>query len=716
MPGIVGLFALDGRTVDTATVAVLDRMGAAIAHRGLARRRVLSRGPFAAVVVEGSPEQDLPILVFADGLEPAHAVDTYARQPERLVPNLPGHFALALWDQARGRLVLARDALGMCPLFHARVETAHGPLLLFASELKALLCHPDCPRELDWTTALAHQAMPRRRFAPTSYFRGIENLPPGTCLTAERDGITLTRYDVLEAIDPDAIAADRRSAPEVIAQFRDVFVAAVEDSLGAHRDHSGIMLSGGIDSLAIAAVAARSARPCTFTVLSQSTWGNGDARGAHDAAALLDLPEHPILFRWDEPMSPESWRRLLWLCETPLAGPQHYYKFHLHRQAAAVRPDLAIMLNGEGSDELMGADFRNHGEDRPDGTFEDYLADLEERQRIDLHSVETLAVERWFGRPAQSRAALARASNRELADYAWQRRLSYVLPALAQDVLWRDDRLAAGHHLLAGAPYLDRRLVEFVLHMPRHQHARLFWHKHMLREAMRGIVPESLRASPKIGFFAGVDAHYTARLLHAMLMSDDYALVREALNDGDHPELAPGLVTSLIADCQADPQRLAASALLTLVNLGLLDKMARADIARPGSVFGVAPLTALDAWDAQAIEQTLRGDRPCIGPDAVLALAPGVELVRKDEATMTTPTWYVLIDDQARYVLDEDDTRPWCEVLRRIDGRRTLGAVLAECGVELADISKHLDQALELAVVVMVATARHPVTSDVAAA
>ncbi|MFO0751503.1 MAG: asparagine synthase-related protein [Myxococcota bacterium] len=704
MSGFAGAFALDGRALDPADALVVDAMGAAIAHRGLAQRTIVRDGPLALAV----PQRDGPppsgTLAAIDGrLEASDLVARYRERGPDFCIGLAGRFALALWDSERRTLVLARDALGVRPLFYARVDGADGPLLVFASELKALLTHPRCPRAIDWTTALAHQAMPRKTFAVTSYFPGLEPLPRGGRLVADARGACAVEVvDALERPSADALADDHRSDAEVIDQFRNVFVAAVDAALGPDLEHAGLLLSGGIDSVSIAAVAARRARVPTFTVMSQSTWGNGDARLAHEAATLLQLPSHQVVVPWDEPMTPDAWRRIVWQCESPLCGPQHYYKLQLHRHARTVRPDLRLLLNGEGSDELMGADFRNHGEERDDATFDDYLADLAEKQRVDLHSLESLAIEGWMGRPVQSRAALANASGRPLPRHPWHRRLDYVLDGLDQDILWRDDRLAAGEGMTADAPYVDRHLCELILRLPTRLYADLFWHKRMLREAMRGIVPEPLRNAPKTPFFAGVDGRFTTRMLYAMLMADDRALVREALgDDGDHPELAPGLVDALLEDCARDPQRGSSQVLLTLVNLGLLERMAKDAAARPGPTSAIPALSSIDRWDEDAIVRRLAQAPVDIGLDTVLAFAPGVELVLKDRADSPTPTWYVVVNDAVRYVLDEPDTRAWCEVLRRVDGVRPLRAILAELDLALAEVSKHAAEALAFDVVVV---------------
>jgi asparagine synthase (glutamine-hydrolysing) len=678
--GFAGILRLDGAPLDASSRPILDAMGAAMAHRGLAARRVVTSGPLGWVLAEGA-------TFGFDGRAPA---DPPEKTPERIV----GPFAMARWDEVAQRLTLSRDRLGARPLFFARVRG----LLLFGSELKSLLVHPDCPREVDWMAALARHALPLRSYRATSFIIGVEPLTPGSTLIADaRLGTVETRRWYAPA-PPEArvLEADARSDAEIIAGYREVLSCAVADALGPDRDRAGLQLSGGIDSLSLAALAAHApnggVKLPTFTVLGQSTFGNGDAQLAHQAAARLGLAEHQVLFRLDEPITPDDWRRILWLSESPSCAFQHYYKFHLHRFAREARPDLTLMLNGEGSDELSGADFRNHNDEREDGTFDDYLAQLMEKQREEWHSVESLSVEAWLGRRAFNREFLVHSSDRVASAHAWHRRAQYCLDGFSEDILWRDDRLAAGCGFTAMAPFLDARVVDYALAIPPRAFARLFWKKHLLREAMVGLVPDELRHAPKIGFFSGVDSRFTTRLIYNALMAEDRLLLREAFGEGPHPVLADGLVDDLLDDLARDPQRGAVGVLLPLVNLGLLQRMANDAAARPGPALSIPALGAIAEWDEPKIAALLAPARREVDLDAPLAFVPGVYLVRPDQVA-AEPISYIVVNDEVRFVLDDDETKNWREVLRRVDGRRPLRQILDELQLTLADVRKHLEEA-----------------------
>ena len=694
MAGFAGILRLDGVPLDASLDPILQAMGNAIAHRGLTTRRVVRRGPLG-LVLPATEGLDTTELVAFDGRGEPDLWPLYRHQEAAFIERLQGPFALAIWDEQARRLLLARDRFGTRPLFHARF----GQTLLFGSEVKALLAHPDCPREIDWLAALAYEAMPRRSHPRTSFVHGIESLAPGTLLLADvrRSTVEPRRWYTLPSPTEEALAADTRSDADIIEGYRAQLERAVDEALGTEADRTGLLLSGGIDSMSIAALAARRARLPVFTVLGQSTFGNGDAGLAHRAATELELPEHQVLFRVEEPIVPDEWRRLLWLTETPYCAFQHYYKFHLHRYAREAYPGLRRMLNGEGSDEFAGADFRNHGGDDESGNFNDYIADLTTKQREHWHTIETLGVEAWMGRSVFSRDYLSRASGRPLPRSTWERRGEYCLSSFEADVLWRDDRLAAGVGLSAETPFLDHRLLEYVMRIPPRAQPALFWRKHMLREAMVGVVPESLRHTPKIPFFGGVDARFTTRLIYNALMADDSALVREALGDGNHPVLAPGLLDEILADLARDPQRGAVQPLLLLTNLGLLERMARDAAARPGPAAAIPALTSILDWDEASIAAQLAPPRREIKLEAPLAFAPNVYMVRPD-AVAAASISYLIVNDEVKFVLEGDDTKSWREVLRRVDGKRSLRNILDELGLSLADIRKHLDEAFDFEV------------------
>src|SRR5262249_160805 len=116
----------------------------------------------------------------------------------------------------------------------------------------------------------------------------------------------------------------------------------------------------------------------TFTALNGSTTVNGDARHAHLVAASLGMPHHQVLFEPGRVPSHNEWKRLLWLLETPLCGPEQFYKYEMDRYAKQVRPQLRAMMLGQGADEFNGG---YTVEAAGGGGWDDFAANLADMAR-----------------------------------------------------------------------------------------------------------------------------------------------------------------------------------------------------------------------------------------------------------------------------------------------------------------------------------------------
>ncbi|MCP4698262.1 MAG: hypothetical protein GY862_15620, partial [Gammaproteobacteria bacterium] len=152
-----------------------------------------------------------------------------------------------------------------------------------------------------------------------------------------------------------------------------------------------------------------------------------------------------------------------------------------------------------------------------------------------------------------------------------------------------------------------------------------------------------LSLRPKCPFFYGEDVRYTRRMMYSLLTADDQALIREAFtaeNGAAHPVFNQTALDGLISDIAADPEYDLLDSLLPLVNMGLLAKMAQLDCAA--------------------------------------ALMPGTRLLKMDQNAEKSACSYIAVDDKIEYELSEHEMKDWLQVLRRIDGRRSINEILAE--------------------------------------
>ena len=370
MCGIAGQVRADGRAVDA---GLIEAMCARLEHRGpdsrgihrssgaglgVQRLRVIdietgdqpiyNEDRSVAVVLNGEiyNYRELRERLARSGHRFSTRGDTeaivhlYEEEGPDCVRSLDGMFALAIWDEPRQTLVLARDRLGKKPLFYSR----HAGGLSFASELNALMEDREIPRELDFTALdcyFAYRYVP----APFSAFRAVRKLPPASTLVL-RDGraeiAPYWRLDYGRKLDCDMAEATERLRAEIDGAVRRRMVADVP--LGA-------FLSGGIDSsTVVAAMAAASPEPVrTFSIgfvtgeerfnelprarLIAERFGTEHHEFVVEPRAIEMLPE--VVDRYGEPFADSSAIPSLYLAEL-------------------ARRHVTVALNGDGGDESFG--------------------------------------------------------------------------------------------------------------------------------------------------------------------------------------------------------------------------------------------------------------------------------------------------------------------------------------------------------------------------
>lgn len=505
MCGICGLAGFENRPL-------LERMTAAIEHRGpdangfytspdasLGFRRLsiidLQTGDQPIANEDGSLQVILNGEIYnyralrADLERHGHRFSTasdveavvhlYEDEGEELLARLQGMFALALWDAPRKRLLLARDRLGIKPLYYRH----HGRRLLFASEAKVLLLDPDFPRRLNRQAAdrlLSYLYLP----GTDTLIEGVKRLPPGCWLLWEEGRVQINRY-----WQPRLVPAGQPSESEAVAGFRARFREAVKSHLVSDVP-VGALLSGGLDSAGVVAqmVELLDRKPKTFTV---GFAGADDERPlARKLAERFRTDHHefeldPARFVGDLP-------RLLWHLEepTPISFLPLFYLSEFARR------HVKVVLIGEGADELF-AGYKRLLPFAPALRFLPYA--LQRRlYRQGLHSLAGASGNSGSHSDDPLRTTLSEPAASPLdAALAFEQR--YELPDYQ---LHRVDRMTMAWGLEARVPYLDHRLVEYVNTLPDHFKIRRFQRKYLLRRALAGLLPEEVLRGSKRGFGA----------------------------------------------------------------------------------------------------------------------------------------------------------------------------------------------------------------------
>jgi asparagine synthase (glutamine-hydrolysing) len=590
--------------------------------------------------------------------------------------DVRGMFALILWDRANNQLVVARDRFGIKPLYYHRDDRR----ITLSSEIKGLFVDPATPRAFDWARSLD---VPLLAASPnlegsgiTTWFEGVESVPAATILRIDlRDGRTHShRY-----WEMPAEAEEGTSAEQFIQRYGDVLEQSVRDCATADTE-LGLFLSGGIDSSAVLALAASQLEGLhTFTALSGGTQVNGDAEHASWLAETMGIHNHQVVFGPDHVPTPEAWRRLVWLTETPMAGPEVYYKHELHRFARAERPELRGMLLGAASDEFNGGYSRDLiGGDDWD-SFMESLRYMDRATRMDRHS----GLRRWWseGNDFFSDDAIAHFSGMATPDL-YRAYVDSEYAKLQQYNVWHEDRTAAGSGTEARVPFLDHRLVEITAVIPERLRPRLLWDKRILREAVSGRLPDRIVERAKGPFFYGSGTCHAYRMLVRLMRANDFELLERALSaPGADRYLDASAIRSRLAEFgTGETDASGVEMLMRVVNMGLLAEMAavppRLEELSPGAV-----RVSQASVDVDATEGVLGSRRSA---HEVPALADGVQLL-----TDARGAWYLLHEGQIEYVFEEGN--PTLSVLTYIDGETPFGEVVDKSGVNEEDVRSDLD-------------------------
>ena len=432
---------------------------------------------------------------------------------------LRGMFAFALWDSRRRRLLLARDRLGVKPLFY-RLEPGR---LAFASELRALrelVGHP-----LDIEPQSVYDFFGFRYIpAPHTFYRGVEKLLPGHYMIVDAQGARIEPYwDVPPEEETSRTAED--FAEEVIERLREsIRLRLIADV------PLGVFLSGGTDSSAVVAfMAALGARPLrTFSVGFEEP-EYSELPFARRVAQWFSTEHHELVFRPQD--MAEELARLVAFRDEPVSEPTDVA---LYRMARLASERVKVVLAGEGGDELF-AGYPKYAADRlagvvsalPQEVTRAIVRWLPYRQRRAKLALEALSIrdeaERsvtWFASfSREEREALFAPEFLQQVDVAHPARifegylekvrdrspLKRMLYAdlkvwLPDNLLLRGDQMTMAASIEERVPFLDHELVELAARIPSRMLTRGFKTKVLLRQALRPYLPPETLRRRKVGF------------------------------------------------------------------------------------------------------------------------------------------------------------------------------------------------------------------------
>ncbi len=484
-------------------------------------------------------------------------VHLYEERGAAAVDALSGMFGFAVWDRQRHELVIARDRLGIKPIYYA--PTPRG--LVFGSELKSLLCHPDVRRAVS-PEALSHYLSFGTTPSDQSILDGVRKLPPGHILRYRAGELSVTRYWDLRG---DERQVDERDA---IAEVRSLLRSAVESHLVADVP-VGAFLSGGVDSASIVGTMAElGARPKTFSIGFEEADFN-ELDYARVIAKKFGTDHHELIVR------PDAWElteKLVWFLDEPFADVSAIPTFLVSKLAAE---HVKVVLSGDGGDEVFAGYDRyawNVAEERRWGwlpaparwamtRLASSLPDRARGKNFLRHIAQPAHLryvdgESLFQQPMKQRligtelrhqlarrdvdaltATFDRVALLDGAPGDLVKRLMYLdtMTYLPLDILTKVDRMTMAHSLEARPPLLDHTLVERVFALQSSlKLAPDGTQKSIFKKAVADLLPPEILARPKRGFGVPIVKWFRGALKAPMqeLLGDRRFIERGWLDEG----------------------------------------------------------------------------------------------------------------------------------------------------------------------------------------
>jgi len=482
-----------------------------------------------------------------------HAYEEYGVD---CIARLHGMFGLAIWDSPRKRLLLARDRIGKKPLYYTRLNGD----LIFASEIKALLCHPQVKREAD-VQALADFLSVRYVPAPATLFANIYKVLPGHWLLCENGTLREECY-----WDFTFGKTERLPVEEYIRGIRQHINQAVEERLMADVP-LGAMLSGGLDSSIITGTMSQlMTEPVkTFSVgfdVPESQYN--EFPYARLVSQHFGTEHHELVVKCSD--LTDYWPLLTWHRDEPVSEPSDLGVYLISKLA---RQHVKVVLSGEGGDELF-AGYPKYLVDwlaryyhlLPAPIRNQVLTPLLDRLPYSMRKVKMAArtlsqptLERWmnwFGvfngqlknhlLSDSTRANIdmdsSRAFRRWLEGNPQRDDLSSMLYLdtkiwLPDNLLMKGDKMTMAASLEARIPLLDYKLVEYAASIPSHIKVKPFRAKYLLKRAYADFLPEAILTRKKIGFNVPVGVWFLEgqRNLITQLLLSERTRSRGFLND-----------------------------------------------------------------------------------------------------------------------------------------------------------------------------------------
>lgn len=605
------------------------------------------------------------------------------------VERLNGQFLIIYIDNQTQQTYLLNDHAGIQQVFYYQ----HKDFLLFASDIKFLLQHPQCPKEIDWETSLKR---PHPCYVLSSYnqyttwFKDIHLLPEASIATIDNNSgkLSLDKFWNGLSAYPMYDINDRRTQADVMEEY----MALLEDAVKIRCLEEGSahsFLSGGLDSSAICALAAKYRDLKTYSIITQVTCLEGTTDICNDLSQDLKfdntqflVPFHEIVFNHD------LWKQRVWRAESPVNHTDSLTKTLLHYAISKKDPSAKYILTGTGSDQYNGglarwiiADQDNAGQ-----SAAHFLKTIKDHELTKLISREDEGF--WNMRHMLNRDFLSAVSGKQLEANNWMYYVKSAVHINTFSLLWDEVRASSSHGHVTRFPFLDHRFSEFIAGVPPHMHQELFFDKQILRTPSHKILPDYVINKPKAPSYIP-EYDFRIKLLDFLTVDNDMAMVREAFGDleSPHPVINKKALVERIRNMRSNPHFGDWNNIVQLINLGLLEQLAtktERDLAyepvieQPLEVNFKDPATARSFLEKRL---SIKGTEDLLG--SALHFGPGCALLHDP----LNNKMFLSRKNNLAYEID-DEYADWKNFLLRINNSMSTREILEQLDIHFEKIEE----------------------------
>lgn len=605
-----------------------------------------------------------------------------------------GAFNIIWINTKKKSFKLINDQLSIRQLFYFN----HHDFILFSTELKFLFAHPQCPKEIDWHSALKRPIpflILNHNPDQNAWFKNIYKMKGAEVIHCEN-----TR-DLQHHIywDPFTNSEHNSQCYDSCQEYEDAYMSILEDAVRIRckeRDEVCTMLSGGLDSSIITAIAADQKPLHSYSIVTQATFQEKSTHLCQQLAKDFSLQHRQVVYSFDDLMADFNlWQKRVWHSESPVVHKDAIGKTLLHAAIEQVDPHLRHVLTGTGSDQLNGGLVRWLNQDKSGDENKDWEQIINVLREEDIKRfISQNDTALWSSNDLLSEEFIMSHDQSQPKIHPWHQYLRSCLAGNQFALIWDENRAAYSQNHNVRYPFMDHRFLPLVLNAPQELHQQLFFDKRILRNPSSRYLNTLITDQPKspghgrkkdlrIQWYTSFIQHHKSFILNDLFESSGISQII------DNEKVARQIDNLLI-----QPDIISWEYVMNIINLAilaLLPDQTESTIEYESELLKhVDIITSTNENTNNKIQNFLNIPSEADLLNKPLSLAPNCTISRD----LLNKTDYIVIDGTQEYELDNAYPH-WKTFLTSLDGKRSALEICESFNLDLASFRGFLDLCFE---------------------